>query len=400
MSLLPPAFRRPLPLLVTGLIGASSVAVGLPPSAAATAKPAKAKLTASLKPRAIAAGQTVTLSGKVSPAAKRAIRLEQRTGKTWRKLATTTSAKKTGAFTLKLVPTGAGTIKVRAAAPKSGRAKALVSPVRTLTVTAAVTPPCCKTNPPAGTGATPCATPAPGTTSPPTPTPVPGSGVITTPSAAKPSFRAIYAVASDQTPSAGKYAAIIASANATNDWFATQTTAGVRPRWVRDSGGAIVVSTVRLPRPAAAYDTATFQSVVAELAAAAPTPANQKTVLWFDVKSPNGCGVTGSGLSVIFEAACDIHPATDDVFPYGATYLTAHEMTHNFGAVASCAPHASGGGHVNDDNKDLLYAGNGARDWPNITLDPGHDDYYATGNPACPGIESSPYWTETSDPLS
>ncbi|MDO9352852.1 MAG: hypothetical protein Q7T55_04115 [Solirubrobacteraceae bacterium] len=397
MSLLKPSFRRALPLIAVGLVGAGAVAAPVAGAAAAgSAKPAAPKLTASLTPKAASTGQTVTLTGKVKPAAKRTIRLEQATGKTWKRLATTTSVKKTGAFKLTLVPATVGTIKLRAAATKAGRSKALVSSTQTIMVSAAVTPPCCKTNP----SPTPGSTPAPVTGPTPSPTPAPTSGPIITPSAARPSFRAIYAVASDQTPVAGKYAAITASANATNDWFATQTTGGVRPRWVRDGGGAIVVSTVRLPRPAAAYDTATFASLVSELGVAAPTPANQKTVLWFDVKSPNGCGVTGSGLSVLFEAACNIHPATSDVFPYGATYLTAHEMTHNFGAVASCAPHASGGGHVADDNRDLLYAGAGARDWANITLDPGHDDYYATGNPACPGIESSPYWTATSDPLS
>lgn len=378
----------------------SAMAAAAAPNAASAA-PTKAKLTVALTAPAVPVGQVGVLTGKVKPAAKRSVSLEVKRGKAWKKIATTTSAKRTGAFRLVLPTTTAGTIVVRAKAPKKGAAKALVSLPKTFKVTAVVTPPCCKTNPATPTpAATPTPKPTPSPTATPTPSPTPAPGVINTPPSAKSSFRAIYVLASDQEADPGKYAAIGPSVNATNDWFAGQTAGGVRPRWVRDGSGAVVISTVQLPRPAAAYATATFASVVAELQVAAPTPAGQKTVVWFDVESPNGCGVTGSGVSVLFEAACDIHPTANDVFPFGATYLTAHEMTHNFGAVPACAPHSGGGGHVNDDPKDVLYSGPLDRVWASITLDPGHDDYYATGKPACPGIEGSPYWTTTGDPLS
>jgi hypothetical protein len=73
-------------------------------------------------------------------------------------------------------------------------------------------------------------------------------------------------------------------------------------------------------------------------------------------------------------------------------------MTHNFGAVPTCAPHQGGGAHVTDDPRDILYQGPQPRDWNNQMLDPGHDDYYATGRGDCPGIASSAFWTMTSDP--
>ena len=71
---------------------------------------------------------------------------------------------------------------------------------------------------------------------------------------------------------------------------------------------------------------------------------------------------------------------TPTPWPYGATYLTAHEMTHAFGAVPACAPHYDLVPATSTTN-DVLYAGPGDRDWNNIQLDPGHDDYYGHGRP-------------------
>src|SRR5678815_3372813 len=92
--------------------------------------------------------------------------------------------------------------------------------------------------------------------------------------------------------------------------------------------------------------------------------------------------------------ACDIYPsATTPSFPYNATYLAAHEMTHAFGAVPDCAPHADGTGHANDDNRDVVYGGNSQRDWDHITLDPGRDACCGHGRDDCMDIARSPFWT-------
>jgi hypothetical protein len=42
-----------------------------------------------------------------------------------------------------------------------------------------------------------------------------------------------------------------------------------------------------------------------------------------------------------------------------------------------------------DDPRDILYAGR--RDFANLMLDPGRDDYYATGN-SCADISTSALW--------
>jgi hypothetical protein len=241
----------------------------------------------------------------------------------------------------------------------------------------------------------PTKTPVPKATPTPQPTPTP----VPTP-APKSSFRVLYALASDQTAKPGQVAAIRATIDAVDGWYATQTTGNVRPRWVREPGGAVAVSTITLANTAAELGAAGFIDVVGKIQAVSPQPANQRALVFLDTTNSSGCGVTGAGTSIVFEAACGIHPASPTSWPFDATYLTAHELTHNFGAVSSCAPHAGNGGHVTDDPKDILYSGPLARDWANITLDPGHDDYYATGRSDCPGITASPFWTATSDPLS
>ena len=70
----------------------------------------------------------------------------------------------------------------------------------------------------------PVPAPAPVPTATPTPTPVvPGP---------QNSFRAVYALASDQTETPGYVAGIAATIDAVDGWFATQTFGGVMPRWI------------------------------------------------------------------------------------------------------------------------------------------------------------------------
>jgi hypothetical protein len=157
------------------------------------------------------------------------------------------------------------------------------------------------------------------------------------------------------------------------------------------------VITVRLAHTAAEYAASgnAFWMISDDLAAVAPAGPTEKTVLWINAGS-GACGESGSSLVVMFEAACGIHPSAFSRWPAGGTYLLAHEMTHSFGAVASCAPHWDGTGHVNDDPRDVLYQGSQARAWSSLILDPGHDDYYATGRTDCGDIAASPFWTKTS----
>ena len=87
---------------------------------------------------------------------------------------------------------------------------------------------------------------------------------------------------------------------------------------------------------------------------------------------------------------CGIGVSETSTWPFGGTYLMAHELTHLLGAVPFCAPNADGTGHVSDDNRDVLYSGPEARDWDNLMLDPGNDDYYNHGQDGCTDIADSP----------
>ena len=94
---------------------------------------------------------------------------------------------------------------------------------------------------------------------------------------------------------------------------------------------------------------------------------------------------------------CDIEPSSPATFPYGATYLVAHEITHMLGAARSCGANDDGTGHVSDDNRDIIYSGPGGRDWNNLMLDPGNDDYLDHDIEGCPNIRDSPLLGQWSD---
>ena len=178
-------------------------------------------------------------------------------------------------------------------------------------------------------------------------------------------------------------------------WFGDQLN-GRSPRCGVDAVGAPTVAVVVSGLDPSAL--AGSADVVGALAAAWRSSGliavNAVPVVYVEGKQAQemACGWTSHGRStyvVIPMDNCDIHPQNDSRFPYGATYLLAHEMLHALGAVSDSAPHYDGSGHVNDDPRDLIYFGQSRRDWANLTIDPGHDDYYLTGRGDLANIESS-----------
>lgn len=81
---------------------------------------------------------------------------------------------------------------------------------------------------------------------------------------------------------------------------------------------------------------------------------------------------------------CKIYPSDSFEYPYGATYVISHEITHALGVSD----------HFSDNNRDVLYIGTQNRDWLNIILDPGHVHYFRTGDSTKPEIEKSPLITQ------
>jgi hypothetical protein len=70
-------------------------------------------------------------------------------------------------------------------------------------------------------------------------------------------------------------------------------------------------------------------------------------------------------------------------------FAILHEVLHTMGFVPTCAPHHTRSGHVSDDPRDLMYAGD--EPWRPSVLDVGQDDYYHAHRLGCLELAVSPY---------
>ena len=70
-------------------------------------------------------------------------------------------------------------------------------------------------------------------------------------------------------------------------------------------------------------------------------------------------------------------------------FAVLHEVLHTMGFVPTCAPHHTRSGHVSDDPRDLMYAGD--EPWRPAVLDVGQDDYYHGHILGCRELAESPY---------
>ena len=217
------------------------------------------------------------------------------------------------------------------------------------------------------------------------------------------SMQVIYAVHSGVTPVAGRTEAIAYTASLVQRWFDLQT-GGRHPLMVRN-GAAVSVATVVLPytqQQITAMGSATesctsnceLTPIAARIREQVPSTAGQGLVIVFEgTTSQPTCGYSRRGIYQVLIPIgnCGIVPAATGVFPHaGNSFLMAHEIAHLLGGVPACAPHATSDGHTSDDKRDILYHGNDGRDWDNLMLDPGHDDYYLTGRTDCWDIANSP----------
>lgn len=202
-------------------------------------------------------------------------------------------------------------------------------------------------------------------------------------------IHAAYVVPSDVSAVAGRSQGIHDTVIAVQEWFAPQTD-GRYPVFVRDDT-AITVATVVLDETAAELAAmSTFEgdaTITAQIRAGYPATAESELFVFLEGSLGSACGYSSSLVMIPIDN-CGIAP-TSQAFPFGATYLVAHEVTHMLGAVPSCAPnHVSG--HVDDDNRDIIYLGPSGRDWFNLMLDPGNDDYFRHGRDDCYDIDDSP----------
>lgn len=224
-----------------------------------------------------------------------------------------------------------------------------------------------------------------------------GSGAPTTPTTPTPPpvsnpdrFVAVYATPQGVAPVVGRIAAISHEVTVVQQWYDGQT--GGRHPLFRMSGGSPAVVELQLPISASALSNSTSpESLIWAEIADEPSLAGAKPVVYLEgVSTGSYCGRNGGYMVFIPMDSCGIYPSVTSAWPYGSTYLLAHEVTHSLGAVPSCAPHHGNGSHVIDDPRDLVYAGSSPRDWANLMLDPGRDDYYLHGRSDCADIDDSP----------
>jgi uncharacterized repeat protein (TIGR02543 family) len=156
-----------------------------------------------------------------------------------------------------------------------------------------------------------------------------------------------------------------------NGWLAGQT-GGTQVR-VDTFGGQPDVTFLRLPQSTAdlaGSSTTAINLVYSDLLAAGLTDPDKKYLVAIPgVGDPLVCGIgayTGP-LALIFIDHCE--GAVSEQFVLG------HELFHTLGAVSNCAPHSNGGGHVGDNEDDLMYPYAQPLGVTPV-LDPGHDDYW------------------------
>jgi hypothetical protein len=180
-----------------------------------------------------------------------------------------------------------------------------------------------------------------------------------------------------------------------NQWLTDQS--GGRQLRMDTSGGAPDITYVQLPRTAAqyaAYGDRARDQIEVDVKAKGFTKANKKYLAYYE-GSGTACGTSywppalPGTTSVVFLQKCTVEGLTGDASRFSFTDAAwIHEVFHGLGAVPSCSPHHTMGGHVSDDPSDLMYAGT-APWWPAL-LDVGRDDYWITGG-NCPGILGSPF---------
>ena len=209
--------------------------------------------------------------------------------------------------------------------------------------------------------------------------------------------QAVYAVPSGIEPVEGRERAIAHVVSEVQRWFRTQT-GGKHPLFARN-GRAISVTTVQLPPPADSSDR-TIREYADEIAEELGTTPDIPLFVYLEgpTADQDVCGQANDNQYPIFAmipiANCSVEPEIGAKWPSGSTYLAAHELAHLLGAVPACAPNHDGTSHVTGDNRDLLYQGPDGRNWSELVLDVGQDDYYKHRRDDCADIAYSPLLVE------
>ncbi len=208
-------------------------------------------------------------------------------------------------------------------------------------------------------------------------------------------FQLVYLYPAGTKPVAGRIEKMTITTQLVQLWFSGQM-AGLSPRFATDASGRPSVVSVQAPLDSAslAAEEDYADVLIPTWRATGVIPVDSFPIIFVEgTQTKDGCGWSGrTGPDqhiTIPMGNCEIYP-TAERFPYGSSYLLAHEITHSLGGASDNAPHSDGTAHVTDDPRDVIFNGDVDRDWDHLTLDPGHDDYYLTGRTDLENIETSP----------
>ena len=184
---------------------------------------------------------------------------------------------------------------------------------------------------------------------------------------------------------------IATSVSTWNNWF-RQHADGAALR-IDTFNGEPDISFLRLGRTGQqVIDSDPYYSIVGELQARGFNDRSKVYAVYYEGESAAGtagaCGFGSPPVAITYLGECNWFGVA--LRPDAFDLAMLHETLHALGVVPSCAPHYSGG-HSTEDNRDIMYSGgqDGPKDWPNMTLDPGRDDYFGTTIPGCPDLAES-----------
>jgi hypothetical protein len=196
--------------------------------------------------------------------------------------------------------------------------------------------------------------------------------------------------------------AISDSLAAAQNWFVGQT-GGQRVRF-DTYHGALDVSFLRLPRTDAelsASGEGMNEQIGYGLLAAGFNQPNKIYPIYYGGSNPLKCGDSSipgtTPMLYLHGTPAGANPCASNSLaapgesPGYLDYSMIHEIVHSLGFVPPCAPHSSSShpGHVDDDPRDLMYAGPLA--WQPSILDVGHDDYFEHHNAGCADLAKSAF---------
>ena len=200
--------------------------------------------------------------------------------------------------------------------------------------------------------------------------------------------------------------AIARSISAFQTWLGQQT--GGRRLRVDTLAGAPDITFYRMPQsdaPIAASGAFVRDRIEAQLKAAGFNAPGKIYAVFYGGSSTRACGggawpptLPGIVAALYLKGMppgappCATNPVgANPSVPGYMDYAILHETLHTIGIVGTCAPHHTRAGHVSDDPRDLMYAGD--QPWRPSLLDIGHDDYYGHGRADCPDLATSGWLT-------